>query len=93
MPIYPDDDAVTTLVAAALFTPSPTDLLTRAATSARSTMHRQLVAIASAYVAGDADRVRLLARDHVSEYPGGVLVAWMTETATNASATDAKAPS
>ena len=93
MPIHPDDDAVTTLVAAALFTPSPTDLLTRAATSARSTMHRQLVAIASAYVAGDADRVRVLARDHVSEYPGGVLVAWMTETATSPSATDAKDPS
>ena len=93
VPIYPDDDAVTTLVAAALFTPSSTDLLTRAATSARSTMHRQLVAIASAYVAGDADRVRLLAREHACVYPGGVLVAWMTETAPDASATGAKAPS
>ena len=82
MPIYPDNDAVTTLVAAALFAPSPTDLLARAATLARSTTHRQLVAIASAYVAGDADRVRVLASDHVSEHPGGVLVAWMTEAAT-----------
>ena len=84
---------MTTLVAAALFAPSPTDLLARAATSARSTTHRQLVAIASAYVAGDADRVRVLARDHASEHPGDVLVAWMTEAATSASATDAKDPS
>ena len=93
MPTYPDNDAVTTLVAAALFAPSPTDLLARAATLARSTTHRQLVAIASAYVAGDADRVRVLASDHTSEHPGGVLVAWMTETATAPSTTDAKDPS
>ena len=61
MPTYPDNDAVTTLVAAALFAPSPTDLLAQATTLARSSTHRQLVAIASAYVAGDADRVRVLA--------------------------------
>ena len=61
MPTYPDNDAVTTLVAAALFAPSPTDLLAQAATLARSSTHRQLVAIASAHVAGDADRVRVLA--------------------------------
>ena len=61
MPTYPDNDAVTTLVAAALFAPSPTDLLARATTLARSSTHRQLVAIASAHVAGDADRVRVLA--------------------------------
>ena len=93
MPISTDNDAVTTLVAAALFAPSPTDLLARATTLARSTTHRQLVAIASAYVAGDADRVRVLASDHVSEHPGGVLVAWMTEAATSRSTTDAKDPS
>ena len=87
---YPDNDAVTTLVAAALFTPTPADLLARAATFARSTTHRQLVAIAAAYVAGDADRVRVLASDHTSEHAGSVLVAWMTETATCPSATDVK---
>jgi len=94
VPTSPDNhDAVTTLVAAALFAPTPTELLARAMTLARSTAHRQLVAIASAYVAGDADRVRVLARDHVCDYPGGVLVAWMTETANSPTATDAKDPS
>ena len=90
MPISSDNDAVTTLVAAALFAPSPTDLLAQAATLARSTAHRQLVAIASAYFDGDADRVHVLASDHISEHPGSVLVAWMTETATGRSTTDAK---
>ena len=82
MPTYPHNDTVTTLVAAALFAPSPTDLLARATTLARSTTHRQLVAIASAHVAGDADRVRVLAGDHASDQPGGVLVAWMAAAAT-----------
>ena len=90
MPISSDNDAVTTLVAAALFAPSPTDLLAQATTLARSTTHRQLVAIAAAYVAGDSDRVRVLASDHTSDHPGSVLVAWMTETATGRSTTDAK---
>jgi hypothetical protein len=93
VPTYPDNDAVTTLVAAALFTPSPTDLLARAKTLARSTTHRQLVAIASAHVAGDADRVRLLAADHASDHPGGVLVAWMTTAAATPSTAASKDPS
>jgi glutamate-1-semialdehyde aminotransferase len=79
---YPDNDAVTTLVAAALFAPSATELLARATTLARSTTHRQLVAIASAHVAGDADRVRVLAADHAYDHPGDVLVAWMAAAAT-----------
>jgi hypothetical protein len=83
MPTDPDNDAVTTLVAAALFAPSPTDLLARAAALARSASHRQLVAIASAHVAGDHDRVHMLAGDHDSDHRGGVLVAWMV-TATGA---------
>jgi hypothetical protein len=70
------------LVAAALFAPSPTDLLARATTLARSSTHRQLVAIASAHVAGDADRVRVLAADHAADHPGDVLVAWMAAAAT-----------
>ena len=87
MPTYPNHDAVTTLVATALFAPSPTDLLAQASTLARSSTHRQLVAIASAYVAGDADRVRVLAADHASDHPGDVLVTWMAATATPITAT------
>jgi hypothetical protein len=87
VPTYPDNDAVTTLVAAALVAPSPTDLLARAATLARSSTHRQLVAIASAHVAGDADRVRFIAADHASDHPGDFLVAWMAAAATSSTAT------
>jgi hypothetical protein len=75
------------LVAAALFAPSPTELLAQATTLARSSTHRQLVAIAAAYVAGDADRVRVLAADHSSDHPGDFLVTWMAATATPITAT------
>lgn len=85
-----ESDAVTTLVAAALFTPSPTELLARAATLARSATHRQLVAIASAHVARDADRVRVLAGDHDPDHSGGVLVAWMVAAAGGPNVTAAK---
>jgi hypothetical protein len=87
VPTYPDNDAVTTLVAAAIFAPSPTELLARATNLARSSAHRQLVAIASAHVAGDADRVRVLAADHAVDHPGDVLVAWMAAAATPSTAT------
>jgi hypothetical protein len=69
---------VTTLVAAALFAPQPTDLLERAAAIATTTRDRQVVAIAVAHVAVDIDLVDALARDHLSDHPGSVLVAWIT---------------
>ena len=71
-------DDVTMLVAAALFAPDPTDLLSRAATVATTTRDRQLVAIAVAHVGGDADRVDALARDHLTDHPNSVLVAWIS---------------
>ena len=69
---------VTTIVAAALFAPTPGDLLDRAARVATTTRDRQVVAIAVAHIAGDADRVDALARDHLADHPDGVLVAWIT---------------
>jgi hypothetical protein len=87
VPTYPDNDAVTTLVAAALFAPSPIELLARATALARSSAQRQLVAIASAHVAGDADRVRVLAADHSADHPDDVLVAWMAAAATSSTST------
>jgi hypothetical protein len=69
---------VTTLVAAALFAPEPDDLLQRASAHASTTRDRQVVAIATAQVAGDADLVDALARDHLAEHPDSVLVAWIT---------------
>jgi hypothetical protein len=71
-------DDVTTIVAAALFAPLPGDLLDRAAGVAQTTRDRQVVAIAVAHVAGDADRVDALARDHLVDHPDSVLVAWIS---------------
>jgi hypothetical protein len=71
-------DDVTTMVAAALFAAVPGDLLERAAGIAQTTRDRQVVAIAVAHVAGDADRVDALARDHLVDHPDSVLVAWIS---------------
>lgn len=71
-------DDVTTLVSAALFATDSTDLLRRAAARAKTTRDRQLVAIAVAHVAGDIDLVDALARDHLTDHPTSVLVAWIT---------------
>ena len=71
-------DDVTTMVAAAMFAPVPGDLLQRAAWVAQTTRDRQVVAIAVAHVAGDADRVDVLARDHLVDHPDSVLVAWIS---------------
>jgi hypothetical protein len=69
---------VTTIVAAALFAPDPGDLLHRAAALAKTARDRQVVAIALAHVAGDAERVDALARDHLVDHPDSVVVAWIT---------------
>jgi hypothetical protein len=68
-----DDPAV--LTAAALVDPSWRTLLVRAAAAAEGTRDRQLVAVAAAYLAGEADRALLLARDHLAAYPNSLLVA------------------
>lgn len=72
---------VTTLVAAAMFAPVPGELLHRATGLAKTTRDRQVVAIAVAHVAGDADRVDALARDHLVDHPDSVLVAWISANA------------
>jgi uncharacterized protein YbaP (TraB family) len=64
------------LVAAALVD-RRRDLLLRAEAVAQTTRDRQLVAIAAAHLDGDADRVDILARDHLVDHPDNVLVAWI----------------
>jgi hypothetical protein len=63
------------LVAAALVGPDWRPLLDRARTAASSGRERRLVAIADAHLHGDADRALLLARDHLADHPGDLLVA------------------
>jgi hypothetical protein len=71
-------DDVMTLVAAALFAGDSAELLRRAAGVAKTTRDRQVVAIAVAHVAGDGDLVDALARDHLTDHPTSVLVAWIS---------------
>jgi hypothetical protein len=81
-------DDVTTVVAAALFAPAGVDaLMARAATLAATARDRQLVAIATAHLDGNADRVEDLARDHLVDHPDSVLVAWITSASNHTTRT------
>ena len=71
-------DDVTVLVSAALFASDSTGLLERAAALATTTSDRQVVAIAVAHAAGDVELVDALARDHLTDHPTSVLVAWIS---------------
>jgi hypothetical protein len=74
--------AIRRLVADALVAPDWPPLLERAGSTATTTRDRQVVAVAAAYLHGDADRALLLARDHLAEHPGSVLVAHIAALAT-----------
>lgn len=64
-------------VVAALTCPGEVDLLARALRCASTARDRQVVAVASAFLAGDSDRVHALAREHLVDHPDSVLVAWL----------------
>jgi hypothetical protein len=64
------------LVAAALVD-GQADHLMRASQSAQSTRDRQLVAIATAHLRDEGDLLDALVRDHLSDHPDNVLVAWI----------------
>lgn len=70
-------DSPRLLVAAALVAHEPNTYLARAATSAATTRDRQLVALATAHLANDADLLDALVRDHLADHPDSVLAAWM----------------
>jgi len=70
-----DDPSV--LVAAALFAPDGDDLIARAGSVATATRDRHLVAIAAAHRRGEHELVDALARDHLTDHPDDVLVAWI----------------
>jgi hypothetical protein len=65
------------LVAAALVSDTPDALLARASASATTTRDRQLVAIATAHLRDDVDLLDALVRDHLSDHPDNLLVAWI----------------
>jgi hypothetical protein len=74
-------DDVTVLVAAALFSQYPQPLMAEAAAVAMTARQRELVAIATAHLAGDVDRVDALAREHLAYHPDSVLAAWISALA------------
>jgi hypothetical protein len=71
------------LVLAALLgeVPERSALLERAGAAASHRADRQLVAIARAHADGNRDLVDALARDHLSDFPGSYLVAWVASGA------------
>ena len=72
-----DDPAV--LVAVALAAADRP--LERAAALAVDARVRRTVAVACAYLGGDADRALLLARDHLADHPADILVAHIASLA------------
>jgi hypothetical protein len=71
------------LVAAAVVTGVRDDRLARALVNATTTRDRQLVALAEAHLAGDAELVDALVRDHLSEHPDNLLAAWIAARQTH----------
>jgi hypothetical protein len=70
-------DEITHLVVCALLTDGGRALLAEAADQASTTRDRQLVAIATAHLDGDDDRLDALVRDHLADHPDNVLAAWI----------------
>jgi hypothetical protein len=73
-------DEITRLVVCALLTDVADGgraFLAEAAGQASTTRDRQLVAIATAHLDGDDDRLDALVRDHLADHPDNVLAAWI----------------
>jgi hypothetical protein len=71
---------VVVITMAALLERDPSRLA-RAEVLATSSRDRQVVAIAAAYLAGDRDRVDVMAREHLVDYPKSLIVAWIASGA------------
>lgn len=78
-------DSAAILVMAALLG-SGAALLDRARAIALTSRDRQTVEIARAHLDGRADQVDALARDHLVDHPGSLVVAWIASGALTAPA-------
>jgi hypothetical protein len=80
------EDPVLLVLAALLgVLPDVPTLVDRAAAAASTREDRQLVAIARAHLARNAELVDALARDHLVDFPGSYLVSWLASGAPGAS--------
>lgn len=71
-------------VAAALVSDEPARFLAGASENATTTRERQLVALATAHLDGDAELLDALVRDHLADHPDNVLAAWIAAQHTRA---------
>ena len=69
------------LIAMAALLERQPERLRRADAVAVTTRDRQVVAIARAQLAGERELVDVLARDHLTDHPATLLVAWMASDA------------
>lgn len=69
------------IVALASVLASRRDWIARAQTLATSTRDRQVVAISASHLSGERDLVQVLARDHLSDHPDSLIVAWIASRA------------
>jgi len=76
-----DDPMLLVMAALLACVPEVPKLLERAAAAASYREDRQLVAIARAHLAGAGELVDALARDHLVDFPGSYLVAWVASGA------------
>lgn len=79
-----DDPVLLVMAALVAVLPDVRLLVERAAAAASHREDRQLVAIARAHLAGDHELVDALARDHLVDFPGSYLVAWVASGAQTA---------
>jgi hypothetical protein len=73
--MHPIDCGFDDLISAAVRDPGSVEWLESARQDASSLRERQIVAIAAAFLAGEYDRVDVLARDHLADHPDSVVVA------------------
>jgi hypothetical protein len=76
-----DDPMLLVMAALLACLPDVRMLVDRAAVAASHREDRQLVAIARAHLAGDRELVDALARDHLVDFPGSYVVAWVASGA------------
>jgi hypothetical protein len=69
-------DDVTVVLAAGVVTGNRRHI-ERAARLATTARDRQLVAVVTAYIGGDTDRLYVLVRDHLADHPDSLLASWV----------------
>lgn len=90
--IFTGSPAAAVLVVAAVLAAATEDLPADALRVATSTADRQFVAIATAFLAGDHERVDALARDHLTDHPSRPVLDWIVTQSRSAAANPSPPP-